>query len=701
MENNKDSIFIKDYKTMSYYMRSGIVEMVKHPDNSFDIVYVNEAAANLLCNADDEVAVQRLYEDPYAFVYPADKSRVVEAVLSCRQKDNVSETYRVFDKAGNIVWVLAHFHSTFVGDDLHIIIVYTNVDELMGAQVRLQSEGDKLLDIVNSIPMGIAIFEIDAGGKSTVLSLNDQMVTFANDIGNYLDGNSRHWQKEELIMLFNQSVYAFCAKSDTYIVANMLEESKIFGTSSCIFKLRGSTEKKPVFVKSTCFSKPSTDNKRNYYITFENVTKDKLQEMELEEKQDMLLTMSYYDALTHVKNRNSYNVFLKNVKRFPLKNVGIVFADLNGLKKVNDVLGHQYGDDMIVRFANILSNSFDSSSVFRISGDEFVVIWANITREEFVAKMERLIHEVEANDNCASLGYVWEAEIRDLKQTTSKAEQIMYVEKQRYYELEKSLQSKHRPLLLNSIISDFENRRFKMFLQPKADVKSSKIIGAEALVRKIDETGRVVLPYEFIPQLEKERLIPKIDFYMLEEACIFLEGLKKEGKTDFKVSVNMSRVTLIEHNYIESVKRIIGKYDFNTSQLEFEITESTETMDPQRFEECIKAIKSLGISISLDDMGTDYSSLTMLLLDGIDCVKLDRSLVTQIKTPKASKLLQHVTNLCHDFGMEVIAEGVENDDTRGDLEGINCDSYQGYLLSKPIPVDDFRIKFFKDKRTDK
>lgn len=232
-----------------------------------------------------------------------------------------------------------------------------------------------------------------------------------------------------------------------------------------------------------------------------------------------------------------------------------------------------------------------------------------------------------------------------------------------------------------------------MFLQPKADVNSSKVIGAEALVRKVDDTGKVIQPYEFIPQLEKERLIPKIDFYMLEEACRFLEVLKKENKTDFKVSVNMSRVTLVENNYIQTVEKIIGKYDFNVSQLEFEITESNETMDNQRLEDYIKNIKDLGISISLDDVGTDYSSLPMLLIDGIDCVKLDRSLVTKIKTPKAHKLLRHVTNMCHELGMEVIAEGIETDDIRESLRLINCDSFQGYLLSKPISVEDFRNKF--------
>jgi len=690
MNLSEKSLFSNEENEINYSMMSGVIELFKRSDDTFEVVFLNETATRLLNFDNPEAAKQKLNEGPLEFVYPADRERVCDVLNKTQDGSIESETYRVLVNSEEFIWVLAHFRFVYVQNDLHIIIDFTNVHELMGTQARLQSEGNKLLDIVNSIPMGIAIMEIDEGGKSSVISLNDQMVAFADNIGTYLDGNSRHWTKEELTMLFNQSIYAFCANSDIPLVSGMLEMSKTNEISSCTFRLRGSTDEKPVYVKSTCHSKPVSDTARNYYITFENVTKDKLRELEIEENRKQLITISYTDSLTKVKNRNSYNLFIKNCRRFPIKNVGLLFADLNGLKKVNDVLGHQYGDDMIIRFSNLLKKYFDSDYVFRISGDEFVIICSGISRADFMSKMELVLHDIEENENIASAGYVWVDSVNDVKLVANQAEQIMYVEKQRYYEIEKSLKSKHRPLLLNSLISDFENNRFKMYLQPKADVTSSKVIGAEALVRKVDEMGRVIPPYEFIPQLEKERLIPKIDFYMLEQACSFLEKLKEEGKTDFKISVNMSRVTLVENNYLQTVERIINKYDFNVSQLEFEITESNETMDNQRLEDYIKKIKELGISISLDDVGTDYSSFPMLILDGIDCVKLDRSLITKIKTPKANKLLRHVTNMCHDLGMEVIAEGIETDDVRKDLQLINCDSFQGYLLSKPIPADEFK-----------
>lgn len=684
--------YFDHFREVTYTMMNGVLEMVKHGDGSFDIVYANEAACRLLMENPEE-ATASLDADPYAFIYPADRNRVREAVAKCMTEENVKETYRVIDKDGQMVWVLAHFHSMRIGEDVHIVIIYSNISEMMSAQVQLSSESTKLLDIINSIPSAIAIFEIDDDGKTTLITLNDQMVTLADTVGNALDGNNRRWTKEELSVLFNQSIFAFCANSDTHLAAGMLKESKSGKESGCVFCLRGSSPENTIYIRSRCFSKPVSDTSRYYYITFEDFTKDKLQEIALEEEQELLKTLSYTDPLTKVKNRNSMNGFVIECRKKPLKNAGLLFADLNGLKRVNDVLGHKYGDEMIERFVLILRKYFDDAYIFRMSGDEFISISPDIDRSVFMSKMQLLQFDIEANEDIASVGYVWEETLSDLKLISSRAEQIMYVEKQRYYEKEKSLQSKHRPILLNSLLADFEHGRFKMYLQPKGDIESSKIVGAEALVRKIDETGRVVAPYEFIPQLEKERLIPKIDFYMLEEVCRFLEKLKKLGITDFKVSVNMSRVTLVENNYIDIIESIINRYDFNVSQLEFEITESNETMDNLRLEDYIRRIKSLGIGISLDDVGTEYSSLPMLLLDGIDTIKLDRSLIVQAKSDKARMMLKSIIDMCHGFGMTVIAEGVETDDIREDLGNIDCDIYQGYLLSKPISEEEFVERF--------
>ena len=188
---------------------------------------------------------------------------------------------------------------------------------------------------------------------------------------------------------------------------------------------------------------------------------------------------------------------------------------------------------------------------------------------------------------------------------------------------------------------------------------------------------------------------------MLEEVCKFLEELKKEGRTDFVVSVNMSRVTFEELDFISHVEEVCNKYDFNRSQLEFELTESNKTIDQIRFDDYIQKIKNIGISISLDDVGTDYASLCMLIIEGIDVLKVDRSLIVQIDKKNTQILLKHLNAMAHELGIKVLAEGVETDDVRLALEELGCDYYQGYLLSPPIPADKFKKEFLQIQKYQK
>lgn len=167
------------------------------------------------------------------------------------------------------------------------------------------------------------------------------------------------------------------------------------------------------------------------------------------------------------------------------------------------------------------------------------------------------------------------------------------------------------------------------------------------------------------------------------------------GNDDFSVSVNVSRVTIAENEFMNTVRGILQKYDFIRSNLDFELTESNKTMDSLRLEEYIVELKKLDIKISIDDMGTEYSTLALLTMDGINWVKLDRSLVTHLKQGKDKTLLRHIINMCHDLGMKVIAEGVETDEVRLQLMAMDCDAYQGYLTSKPIPEQEFKDKFLR------
>ncbi|MBR1572828.1 MAG: EAL domain-containing protein [Lachnospiraceae bacterium] len=690
-----DEKFIENAKDIFDYLHNGVVVVEITENDSIKLIYVNKLIAKLLGITTEE-ATEKYLNNPINMVYESDRPVLNENLLRNyhnEQNDYFTASYRFQKYDGEIIWVLGHMQFFIHNGRPIYVCLFTDVNELISAQINVEENSNNLwMDIVNNIPTGATIVS-STNDTFKIVAINDTLVKFAEKVGEMLDGNDRSWNKEALTMLLNQNIYAFCIEEDIHLVKEMMNASIVAPITETTFRLRGSTSHNPVYIHTTCSSRMVDENTRYYYILFTEITRTVLAEQELQANQIMLLHMSYYDKLTGFKNRNAYSEYTEACRIDKQKDVGIAFIDANGLKEANDQLGHSYGDRMLQIVSSLIKEEFSYTNVYRISGDEFVIVEPNINKEDFVAKILHVRDLLVENDDIASIGFVWKKSMSDLKRRVGQAEQLMYIEKQKYYERTAALQSKHRPRLLKLLLNDLENNQFVMFLQPKARIGSTKATGAEALVRRIGEDGKIIPPYEFIPQLEQEKLIPKIDFFMLEEVCKFLEELKKEGRTDFVVSVNMSRVTFEELDFISHVEEVCSKYDFNRSQLEFELTESNQTIDQIRFDDYIQKIKSLGISISLDDVGTDYASLRMLIIEGIDVLKIDRSLIVQIDKENTQVLLKHLNAMAHELGIKVLAEGVETDDVRQALEELNCDYYQGYLLSPPIPVDKFKQEF--------
>lgn len=631
-------------------------------------------------------------EDSFCGVYPADRTNAAEALERCETAGSSKQSLRLTTADGSGLWVLAHCILKTIDETDFIFISYVDIHELIGSHNALQESNSKWIDIVNSVPVGLAIFYIE-DEKVTTIAVNDTFVSFANEMGRAVDGNARGWSRTQLMLLFNQDIFAFCKSQDTDSLKKMLRDSRESVHTDCTFRLRGSDDNDPIWIHTICSSKQVNETGRNYYITFQNVTSEVKGRRALHASHELLYKLSYYDSLTGVKNRNSYNQFITDCRSRPLKCAGIAFADINGLKNANDTMGHISGDNIIYDFAAIMKHICGSENIFRISGDEFLIIIQDIERHVFTEYMSRAADAVHEAGDIASIGYTWDENISDIKKRVNQAEQLMYIEKQRYYETQRSIVSRHTAEHLYELLNDIEQGRFVVYLQPKSDIDNARIIGAEALVRKLDSDGGIIPPYEFIPQLEYEKLIPQLDFYMLGQVCGLLEKYCRAGISDFRISVNMSRITIAENDYIRNIDRICSRYAFNRDQLEFEITESNRTMDHSRLEDTLSGIKALGFRISLDDVGTEYSSLPVLILDGLDTVKLDRSFVIQMDKINAAMLIKHLIRMCHDMGLDVIAEGVEDDETRLRLKHMDCDMYQGYLISRPVPADEFSKKY--------
>lgn len=402
-----------------------------------------------------------------------------------------------------------------------------------------------------------------------------------------------------------------------------------------------------------------------------------------------------YDALTELKNYDSYMDCMETLRAQPPAALGVVTADINALKQINHRYGPAFGDTYIGRVARFLEEAFPQAKIFRIGGDEFEVIWENPSHADFQEAVTLLEHLLKKEqDFTVSVGSTWAGCQIDVDAMVNYADQLMTLRKQDFYRNNVSMAHQSNSLLQEDLVAALREGLFVAYLQPKANTASGKISGAEILVRRRDPERGMIPPAEFIVHLEQEGLIKYLDFHMIEKTCALLASWTARGARLIPVSVNVSRVTLMEPDFIDRLLEIQGRYRFPRQYLELEATERIGKIERQTLLETAAGLRREGFTITLDDFGAEYSSLSLLTTLDMDVVKLDKSLIDEIdKSDKSAALAECIVNICHRFGMRCIAEGVETETQREVLRRISCDDIQGYLLSRPIPVAEFEKKY--------
>lgn len=239
--------------------------------------------------------------------------------------------------------------------------------------------------------------------------------------------------------------------------------------------------------------------------------------------------------------------------------------------------------------------------------------------------------------------------------------------------------------------SALRNNEFDIYIQPKYSLKSESIVGAECLVRVNSKNKRVINTERFIYILEKDKSIIELDLYILEEACKIINRWSDNKFKLVPISVNVSRVTLIEDDtFITKLNDIINNYNIDTRFLEIELTERVMLKDTNKIISVIKEIKDLGIKVSLDDFGSGYSSLTILKNLPIDTIKLDKLFLDKKDISEKGKIvIESIINMANRLGLEVVAEGVEYFEQAQVLKNLGCEIVQGYLYGRPTNISDF------------
>ena len=449
----------------------------------------------------------------------------------------------------------------------------------------------------------------------------------------------------------------------------------------------------PIFINGKLHGFLGIDNPRSHMDALTLLTQ--LTYIIANELQKRLLTealtkKSYQDPLTGLNNRLAYDEMLDHLrgKEFP---VGVGFLDINGLKWINDTLGHDMGNKVIQKICTILNEHIEQQYIYRISGDEFVMIWPDVDYKVFMSAAKKLEAALFDEKNIASFGFVWGKE-EDTGIAVRKAEKAMQTAKNKFYAANAELKDS-RPGYLDALLQEFRDSTFIPYLQPLYSIQYNRVYGAEVLVRKIDPHGNIHTPVEFISIMECEHMISMVDFTMLRQACELIQKWKPVWP-DIVLNVNFSRNTLMEPDFLERIDQILSETGADPAQLIFEITESSQNIQLESLYSLLDEVKQRGISLAIDDLGTEASCLEMLYLPQISVAKIDKSLIDKAEHIDREQLvIRHLIDLCHDLNMRCVAEGIETDSQIELLKKLGCDKLQGYKIGKPMLPEDFLRQF--------
>lgn len=415
----------------------------------------------------------------------------------------------------------------------------------------------------------------------------------------------------------------------------------------------------------------------------------------------MLHKLSFIDTLTKLYNRNKFTEDVKTLSASYDGGIGVLYMDLNGLKTINDNLGHSAGDTALQAISSKLVSCFGKTHSYRVGGDEFVALYPCSSEKEFLELTEKLKTDIENSEYNAAIGYHYTDKCSDIDKITKIADENMYLDKKYFYRNQKEA-SRYRfrndtfiaistPELLKNLINE---ERFVIWFQPRFTTKTRELCGSEALIRFFDEDNVLVSPMDFVPEMEENQTIHLIDFYVFRHVCEYISGWLKAGKDVKPVSVNMSHQTMLHPSFLENVMNIWSDYKIPKDLIVIEVSENPERGGISDIISVLSGLKKRGFKIAIDNFGAKYADLYLFADLKFDILKLDGDLVYKIETDDKTRLLSSsIAQICHNENIKIVAEGVETEEELKRLVEMGCDEAQGYLFDKPMSWNWFEKKY--------
>ena len=432
------------------------------------------------------------------------------------------------------------------------------------------------------------------------------------------------------------------------------------------------------------------------------------------QKAEKLDYLAYYDALTGLANRS---LFLERVAQYKRSAVvgghrlAVCLIDLERFKNINDSLGRPAGDALLRQVAEWLTrNAGDANVLARVGADHFALVLPEVRQQGDVTRLIEttmnafLEHPFQLDDAvfriASKVGVaVFPDDGADAETLFRNAEAALKMAKasgDRYlFYTQKMTETVAGKLTLeNQLRQALDNGEFVLYYQPKVNLSSGKLTGAEALIRWNDPRTGLVPPGRFIPVLEEIGLIHDVGRWALRQALADYLRWRSAGLPAVRIAVNVSPLQLRSRGFIAEIRQAIGVDAHAPGGLELEITESVIMEDVKHSIAILTAIRASGVTIAIDDFGTGFSSLSYLAKLPVDTLKIDRSFIVDMTVgPQGLALVSTIINLAHSLKLKVVAEGVETDEQSRLLRLLDCDEMQGFLFSKAVPGDAFEAAF--------
>ncbi len=429
----------------------------------------------------------------------------------------------------------------------------------------------------------------------------------------------------------------------------------------------------------------------------------------IKESEQRLKYLAHFDSLTGLPNRTSLTLALENhIQQQPNHAMALLLVDLDRFKDVNDSFGHPIGNALLKDVTGRLTqHMLESDQVCRIGGDEFTILlksapslpFINAVAYDIIQLLRRPFHLPNGQDVIlgASIGISrYPDDGKTSSELLQKADTAMYHAKQKgrncyqYFTGGLSQIAQQRLEMEIRLKQAIEQHHLRAFFQPQVNMLTGEITGAEALIRWQDPEEGLIPPFRFIPLAEETGLIKSIGEWILKETCRQGKAWLDQGLPPITLAVNISPVQFRYNDLLASIELTLKETQFPAHLLEVEITESVLMSHEEKTIEILNKIRDIGVRIAIDDFGTGYSSLSYLKKMPLDVLKIDKSFVDDIPHKKDDmEIATAIVGMAHTLRLKVLAEGVETPEQLNFLREQGCDFYQGYLMSKPIPADEF------------